>query len=42
MKSWVFMLILPVLLVIPAVSQEIITAERYLEMVGALWLNQGL
>ena len=34
MKSWVFMLILPVLLVIPAVSQEIITAERYLEMVS--------
>ena len=34
MKFWVFVLILPVLLVIPAGSQEIITAERYLEMVS--------
>ena len=34
MKLWFFVLILPVLLVIPAVSQEIITAERYLAMVS--------
>jgi outer membrane lipoprotein-sorting protein len=34
MKSWFFMLILPVLAVVPVISQEIITAERYLEMVS--------
>ena len=34
MKTWFFILILPVLMIIPAHSQEIITAERYLEMVS--------
>ena len=34
MKSWFFMLILPLFMVIPADSQEIITAERYMEMVS--------
>jgi outer membrane lipoprotein-sorting protein len=34
MKRWFFILILPVLTIIPAHSQEIITAERYLEMVS--------
>jgi len=33
-KTWFFILILPVLAIIPAHSQEIITAERYLEMVS--------
>ena len=34
MKFWLFMLIFPVMLIMPAFSQEIITAERYLEMVS--------
>ena len=34
MKSWLCILILPVLMVIPAHSQEIITAENYLKMVS--------
>jgi outer membrane lipoprotein-sorting protein len=34
LKSWFLLLALPFLLVVPANSQEIITAERYLEMVS--------
>jgi len=34
MKAWSFIVILPFLAVIPVVSQEIITAERYLETVS--------
>jgi outer membrane lipoprotein-sorting protein len=34
MKVWFFIVILPFLAVFPAVSQEIITAERYLETVS--------
>ncbi|MCL1837052.1 MAG: outer membrane lipoprotein carrier protein LolA [Treponema sp.] len=34
MKSWLLLLILPVCIAFPANSQEIITAERYLEMVS--------
>jgi outer membrane lipoprotein-sorting protein len=34
MKVWFFIVILPFLAVFPAVSQEIITAERYLETVA--------
>jgi outer membrane lipoprotein-sorting protein len=34
MKVWFFIVILPFLAVIPAISQEIITAERYLETVA--------
>jgi len=34
MKSWLLLLILPVFVVFPVYSQEIITAERYLEMVS--------
>jgi len=34
MKAWFFIVVLPFLAVIPVISQEIITAERYLEMVS--------
>jgi outer membrane lipoprotein-sorting protein len=34
MKQWFFMLILPILLVIPGYSQEIITADAYLKAVS--------
>ncbi|MCL2128587.1 MAG: outer membrane lipoprotein carrier protein LolA, partial [Treponema sp.] len=34
MKTWFFILILPFFLALPAVSQEIVTAERYLETVS--------
>ena len=34
MKAWFFIVVLPFLAVIPLFSQEIITAERYLEMVS--------
>jgi outer membrane lipoprotein-sorting protein len=34
MKSWFFMLILPLLAVFPVISQEIVTAERYLDTVS--------
>jgi len=34
MKVWLFIVILPFLAIIPAISQEIITAERYLETVS--------
>jgi len=34
MKAWLFIVILPFLAVMPVVSQEIITAERYLETVS--------
>jgi outer membrane lipoprotein-sorting protein len=34
MKSWFFILILPLLAGIPVISQEIVTAERYLDTVS--------
>ena len=34
MKSWLFLLILPICIVFAVNSQEIITAERYMEMVS--------
>ena len=37
MKKWLFVLIMPVIFVFPANSQEIITAERYLESVSTVY-----